>query len=82
MKISGNGSLILNGVNNWKKTNEKLANSVNNDHHVSDSVRNPVSLDAPINRPDFVYVPACRTDISVTWRKAGWTPPSENRNGK
>ena len=82
MRTNGNGSLILNGVDNWKRTNEKLANSISDDYHVSDPVRNLMPLDAPINRPDFVYVPACRTDISVTWRKAGWTPPSENRNGK
>ena len=80
--ISGNGSLILNGVDNWKKTNEKLANCISDDHHVSDPLRHLVPVDAPMNRADFVYVPACRTDISVTWRKAGWTPPSENRNGK
>lgn len=77
MKISGNGSLITNGVNKWKKTNEKLASGFGNDHHGTDSVRHFVPLDAPLNRPDFVYVPACRTDISVTWRKAGWIPPSE-----
>jgi hypothetical protein len=79
--ISGNGSLILN-VDNWKKTNEKLANCISDDHHLSDPVRHLMPVDAPMNRPDFVYVPACRTDISVTWRRAGWTPPSENRNGK
>jgi type I restriction-modification system DNA methylase subunit len=76
---NGNGNLILNGVKKWKKANEKLANSINNDSHVSDSVRNSVPMDAPLTRPDFVYVPACRTDISVTWRKAGWIPPSTLR---
>ena len=82
MKTNGNGSLIVNGVNKWKKVNEKLASGSGNSDHGTNPVRHSVPLDAALNRADFVYVPACRTDISVTWRKAGWVPPSENRNGK
>ena len=82
MKISGNGSLIVNGVNKWRKVNEKLASGSSNDHNGSDLVRHSVPVDAPLTRPDFVYVPACRTDISITWRKAGWVPPSEMKQIK
>ena len=82
MKISGNGSLILNGVNNWKKTNEKLANSINNDHHVSDSLRNPVPLDAPLNRPDFVYVyGSVNTESSLIYRSGAKVADYLNQAG-
>lgn len=27
--------------------------------------------------PDFTYVPANKTNIMETFRKMGWTPPSE-----
>ena len=27
--------------------------------------------------PDFVYVPAAKTNIVESFRKMGWTPPSE-----
>lgn len=27
----------------------------------------------------FLYVPAGMTDVSRTWRKYGWTPPSERQ---
>ena len=29
---------------------------------------------------DFKYVKSEHTDVMRTWRKHGWTPPSENRN--
>lgn len=32
-----------------------------------------------LNNIDFVYRPAAKTDISVTLRNAGFTPPSEDK---
>lgn len=29
---------------------------------------------------DFKYVKSEHTDVTQTWRKHGWTPPSENRS--
>lgn len=29
--------------------------------------------------PRFNYIPAAKTDIKETWKKYGWTPPSEKR---
>ena len=34
---------------------------------------------ARIYDEDFEYVPADSTDITKTWRKLGWIPPTEYR---
>lgn len=31
----------------------------------------------PIGHPDFVWTPGA--DVQATWRRYGWTPPSEKR---
>lgn len=31
----------------------------------------------PVGHPDFVWTSGA--DVQKTWRKYGWTPPSENR---
>ena len=36
----------------------------------------------PLTNPAFPYIPAARTDVQRTWRKFGWTPPSEKKEGK
>ena len=37
----------------------------------------------PITDPAFVYRPAVATDVTITWRKFGWIPKSEQTtNGK
>lgn len=33
-----------------------------------------------IDDPKWVYVPAASTDITKTWAKFGWTPPSQARS--
>jgi hypothetical protein len=30
-----------------------------------------------ITNPNFNYIPANKTDVTQTWRKAGWVPPSK-----
>jgi len=34
---------------------------------------------AKVFDPNFVYVDAEHTDLRNTWRKLGWTPPTEYR---
>lgn len=34
----------------------------------------------PITNPAFRYVPAAATSVQATWRRFGWTPPSEKRD--
>ena len=34
---------------------------------------------AKINDPNFEYIDAEHTDIAKTWRRLGWTPPTEYR---
>jgi len=29
-----------------------------------------------IANPNFNYIPANKTDVTQTWRKAGWVPPT------
>lgn len=31
----------------------------------------------PIHDPRFRYTPAAKTDITQTWRRYGWVPPTE-----
>ena len=33
----------------------------------------------PISDPRFIYRCAAATDVTLTWRKFGWTPPSQNQ---
>lgn len=33
----------------------------------------------PITDPRFVWVDSSKTDVQRTWRKFGWTPPSQNK---
>lgn len=30
--------------------------------------------------PKFKYIPHAATDVQATWKRFGWTPPSEARN--
>jgi hypothetical protein len=32
--------------------------------------------------PNWDYVPSAATEVRNTWRKFGWTPPSENKQEK
>ena len=32
--------------------------------------------------PNFKYNPAAATDVQRTWRKYGWTPPSETKQNE
>jgi hypothetical protein len=32
--------------------------------------------------PEFKYNPAAQTDVQRTWRKHGWTPPSETKQNE
>jgi len=32
--------------------------------------------------PRFIYVPANLTNVQDTWKRFGWTPPSEKHNAK
>jgi hypothetical protein len=33
----------------------------------------------PITNPAFRYIPAAATDVRETWKKFGWTPPSQDK---
>lgn len=35
--------------------------------------------DIRITDPNFVWVPSAQTDVTRTWRKHGWVPPSEQK---
>tara|TARA_R110000772_G_scaffold21011_2_gene58128 strand:+ start:96 stop:290 length:195 start_codon:yes stop_codon:yes gene_type:complete len=35
-----------------------------------------------ILNPNFKYTPAANTDVQAVWRKFGWTPASESKQGK
>jgi len=37
---------------------------------------------ASLSDSRFVYVPSDKTDITQTWRRAGWVPPSEQKKPK
>jgi len=32
--------------------------------------------------PNFKYNPSAKTDVQATWRKYGWTPPSEAKQNE
>jgi hypothetical protein len=36
----------------------------------------------PLTDPRFQYVPAAATDVQQTWRRFGWTPPSQKERSK
>jgi hypothetical protein len=42
----------------------------------------PVPHSASLSDSRFVYVPSDKTDITQTWRRAGWVPPSEQKKPK
>jgi len=42
----------------------------------------PVPRSASLSDSRFVYVPSDKTDITQTWRRAGWVPPSEQKKPK
>lgn len=33
----------------------------------------------PITNPAFRYVPAASTSVQETWKRFGWTPPSQDK---
>jgi hypothetical protein len=39
--------------------------------------RTPARYGPSILSPRFVYVPAAKTDVTLTWRKYGWKPLGE-----
>lgn len=42
--------------------------------------RKKATPDVPLHDPRFDYTSAAKTDVQKTWRKYGWTPPSEQQN--
>lgn len=36
----------------------------------------------PITSPQFEYRNSAQTDVTITWRKFGWQPPSVQKGGK
>jgi hypothetical protein len=39
----------------------------------------PARAPVSILSPNFVYVPAAKTDVTRTWRKYGWKPQGEKK---
>lgn len=49
---------------------------------VSTQKREPKVPAFLLTDPEFVWVPSGKTDVQRTWRKHGWVPPSELKEGK
>ena len=43
------------------------------------AARTPQLPQYRLDDPRFVWIPSGQTDVQRTWRKYGWTPPSETR---